>query len=166
VLLAFAIAYEHESNLSLAIGANVLRVLDERGVRVRDLPRLSGVSKEAISMALGILRKGHLTEIAPDPAGGRAGVVCLTQQGRAARDAYRRLLGDVEERWLARFGAEAIGALRQPLERLIGDATAPTSPLVRGLPPYPEGWRASVPAPDTLPHYPMVLHRGGFPDGS
>jgi hypothetical protein len=27
-------------------------------------------------------------------------------------------------------------------------------------------WRASVPNPETLPHYPMVLHRGGYPDGS
>lgn len=28
------------------------------------------------------------------------------------------------------------------------------------------GWRASVRKPDTLPRYPIVLHRGGFPDGS
>jgi hypothetical protein len=32
--------------------------------------------------------------------------------------------------------------------------------------PYPDGWRASVRAPATLPQYPMVLHRGGYPDGS
>jgi hypothetical protein len=32
--------------------------------------------------------------------------------------------------------------------------------------PYPEGWRASVPRPEVLPDFPMVLHRGGFPDGS
>jgi hypothetical protein len=38
--------------------------------------------------------------------------------------------------------------------------------LFRGLGPYADGWRASVHKPDTLPHYPMVLHRGGFPDGS
>jgi len=29
-----------------------------------------------------------------------------------------------------------------------------------------EGWRASVPRLEQLPHYPMILHRGGFPDGS
>jgi hypothetical protein len=27
-------------------------------------------------------------------------------------------------------------------------------------------WRARVPAPAALPHYPMTLHRGGYPDGS
>jgi hypothetical protein len=26
--------------------------------------------------------------------------------------------------------------------------------------------RSSLRRPATLPHYPMVLHRGGFPDGS
>ena len=46
-----------------------------------------------------------------------------------------------------------------------GDGTAGT-PLFAWLEPYPDGWRASVRRPATLPHYPMVLHRGGFPDGS
>ena len=32
--------------------------------------------------------------------------------------------------------------------------------------PPGDGWRAAVPKPETLPHYPMLLHRGGFPDGS
>ena len=54
----------------------------------------------------------------------------------------------------------------ESLERLAGGGTAETSPLFGGLEPYPDGWRASVRKPETLPHYPMVLHRGGFPDGS
>ena len=37
---------------------------------------------------------------------------------------------------------------------------------MRGLEPYPDNWRADVRPPQALPHYPMVLHRGGFPDGS
>jgi len=33
--------------------------------------------------------------------------------------------------------------------------------------PYPDNWRAAVQqAPGALPHYPMVLHRGGYPEGS
>ncbi len=52
LLLAFAIRFERESGLSLAISANVLRLASEQGTRVRDLPHLSGVSKEAIAMAL------------------------------------------------------------------------------------------------------------------
>jgi hypothetical protein len=63
----------------------------------------------------------------------------------------------IEERWRTRFGQDNIRTLRESLERLAGEPR---------LEPYLEGWRASVRQPDTLPHFPMVLHRGGFPDGS
>ena len=159
VLLAFAIEFERESELSLAISANVLRVLDEKGVRVQDLPKLSGVSKESISMAMGILRNEQLAVVGPDPAGSRAKVIRLTPKGRKAQDDYHRLLSTVEKRWEKLYGKGAIGAVREPLEGLAGD-------LFLGLEPYPDGWRASVRKPDVLPHYPMVLHRGGYPDGS
>jgi hypothetical protein len=56
--------------------------------------------------------------------------------------------------------------LLRVLEAIAGDPGNRNSPLFQGLEPYPEGWRASRPNPSTLPHFPMVLHRGGFPDGS
>jgi DNA-binding MarR family transcriptional regulator len=160
VLLAFAIEFERESDLSLAIGANVLRVLDEKGIPVRDLPVLGGVSKEAIAMALGVLRKKGVAVVEQGLAESRTKVARLTPRGLAAQDAYRQLLGIAEERWRARFGKDTIRTLRELLERLAGE------PLFRGLEPYADGWRALVRKPETLPHYPMVLHRGGFPDGS
>jgi DNA-binding MarR family transcriptional regulator len=166
VLLAFAIEFERESELSLAINANVVRVLDENGVRIRDLPLLSGVSKEAIRMALGVLEKKRVVVIEPEQAGSRVKVARLTAKGVAARDAYRQRLGNIEEQWQSRFGKDTIRKLRKLLEGLVGEPNAERSPLFRGLEPYPDGWRASVKKPSTLPHYPMVLHRGGFPDGS
>jgi DNA-binding MarR family transcriptional regulator len=166
VLLAFAIEFERDSDLSLAIGANVVRVLDEKGVRVRDLPLLTGVSKEAISMAVGFLEKRHAVVVEPEHTGSRVKVARLTQRGREVQDAYRRVLGVVEQRWQARFGEDTVRTLRESLERLAGQPSSQRSPLFRGLDPYPDGWRASVHKPNTLPHYPMVLHRGGFPDGS
>ena len=166
VLLAFAIDFESESEISLAICANLLRVLDEKGVRVRDLPRVSGVSKESLSMAMGILRKRRLAVIDSEKAGSRTKVARLTPEGREAQESYRKLLGTIEKRWQARFGEKTIGALRESLEALFGDGTTQASRLFRGIEPYPDGWRASRPKPETLPHYPMVLHRGGFPDGS
>ena len=57
-------------------------------------------------------------------------------------------------------------ALRESLGRLIGEPTAKLSTLFRGLEPYPNGWRAMVARPEVLPHDPMILHRGGFPDSS
>jgi len=165
VLLAFAIEYERDSPWSLAIGADVLRVLDEKGVRVSDLPRLSGVSKESIAMALGVLKKGCAVVVGADPAAARLKVAGLTERGLAFQDAYRRRLATIEELWQSRFGA-GFRSLTDALAPLTGDGTRKGSPLFAGLDPYPDGWRASVPKPQTLPHFPMVLHRGGFPDGS
>jgi DNA-binding MarR family transcriptional regulator len=176
VLLAFTIDFERESELSLAICANIVRVLSDQGTPVRDLPRLSGVSKEAIKMALGFLEKRGYIVVESQPASGQskpnrvkaAGtkMVRLTTKGVEARDDYRLRLDRIEKQWCSRFGEEAIGNLRQSLEPMVGDGMAQASPLFQGLEPYPEGWRASVPKPETLPHYPMVLHRGGYPDGS
>lgn len=166
VLLAFAIEFERESEVSLAICANVLRFLGEERVRVRDLPLLSGVSKEAIATSLSYLTKRGYAVVKPESPGGSVKVLLLTPKGQRARDTYRRLLATIEDLWQARFGKDTIHILRDLLERLVGEPNADASPLFRGLEPYPDGWRASVPKPSTLPHYPMVLHRGGFPDGS
>jgi methyltransferase (TIGR00027 family) len=38
--------------------------------------------------------------------------------------------------------------------------------LFEALEPHRDNWRALVRPPRTLPNYPMVLHRGGYPDGS
>ncbi len=164
-LLAFAIEFERESDLSLAICANFLRILNEEGVRIRELPRLSGVSKELIKVSLGFLNRNRYIAIAPDPATKGAKLVQLTTKGRKAQDDYRQRLDVIEERWQARFGEGTIHKLRGSLESVVGDASQ-RSPLFHELDPYPEGWRASVRPPDTLPHYPMITHRGGFPDGS
>jgi DNA-binding PadR family transcriptional regulator len=116
-------------------------------------------------MSLSFLSKRGYVTVQTEPAG-RVKVVLLTTKGRAARETYRGLVWTIEQRWHARFGEEAVTRLRDSLERPIGDGTARHSPLFRGLEPYPNGWRASIPRPEGLPHYPMVLHRGGFPDGS
>ena len=162
-LLAFARQYEAEPGPSLAISANVLRVLTEGGMRTKDIPAAGGVSKEAVAMATGVMRKfGVLTE-GPDPAGSRFKVTRLTARGVALRDEYPALAADIERDWRARFGDATVTALRQALEALVaGDPPR----LYAGLEPYPDGWRARVPPPALLAHYPMTLHRGGYPDGS
>jgi len=165
-LLSFALEYERESELSLAVSANLLRVLDGEGIRLRDLPPLAGISKEAVSWAMGILVRSRLAVEVPDPAASRGKVARLTGAGIAAQSLYRELVGTIEQRWQERYPGGTVSALRQALEAL---ATAPGDqppPLFGALEPYPDNWRAQVRPPDILPHYPMVLHRGGYPDGS
>jgi methyltransferase (TIGR00027 family) len=166
-LLAFAVEFERDSDLSLAISANVLRVLSAEGVRVRDLPLLSGVSKEAIAMAMRVLATRRLAVTDQDTDGGRWKVARLTAKGIAAQRAYHEHLAGCEQRWQGRLDGAALGAIRDVLTALAtpGEPDA-DPPLFAALAPYPDGWRAQPRPSATLPHYPMVLHRGGYPDGS
>jgi len=177
VLLAFTLDFERESELSLPICTNALRVLTERGVPVRDLPQLTGVSKEALSMAARVLARRSCAVTGPGPAASRGKLIRLTPGGLAAQDDYLRRLDEVERRWRAQYGAGEIGALRRSLWSVTGQRDEGRPRLAQGLRPYPDGWRAARPylrqttavlsdPHGALPHYPMVLHRGGWPDGS
>lgn len=158
-LLTYTIDFERESAISLPVSADTLRVLDAEPTPLRDLPRLSGVSREAQNMAIGFLARIDCVVTEP-VAGGRGQAARLTAKGQRAKGKYQRLLAATEQTMAERFGAEVITALRAALEAIAG------GPILQGLQPYPEGWRAKVRPPETLPHHPMVLHRGGFPDGS
>jgi len=167
-LLSFTLEYEDESALSLALSANVVRVLSAHAIPVRDVPAHSGVSKEAVTAAVGFLQRNGYAAVEPDRAGGPK-LVRLTEQGLAARREHARLAKAVERRWKKRLG----GGFDRLAEALITGRQ-----LALGLQPYPDGWRAgrnpyrarteamlADPA-SALPQYPMVLHRGGYPDGS
>jgi hypothetical protein len=159
-LLAYTLDFERESELSLALSADFVRVLDETGIDVRELPAAAGVSKEATTMALKFLAKtGHLAV--------EAKVARLTPKGREAREAAPALHAGLERRW------KSSRRLRAAAKAVLDQREA----LSAGLLPPPDGWRATkryleqtnaVVADPTgrLPHYPMVLPRGGWPDGS
>jgi len=162
-LVMFALDFEHNWPLSLAICANILPALGEEPTRLADLPGLTGVSKAAIDMAIGFLAKQGQVDLGHDGAARRSKTVRLTSRGESAKTRSTDRLAEVEQIWRARFGAERIEAIREPLIRLAGNDRRE---LLAGIRSYPEGWRARSPAPGRLPDFPMVLHRGGFPDGS
>ena len=165
-LHAFTIDFEAQTKMSLAMASNTLRVLNETGIRVRDLPALSGVSKEAQQMCLGFYERHGRVALMPDPEKSRGKVARLTPEGRQLQSKYRRLLHDVEAVWESAHGDNLRG-LRAALELIVGPSPAAEhSPLFTGLDPPPGCWREKLARPRTLPHYPMVLHRGGYPDGS
>ena len=169
-LLAYTLEFEAESDVSLALGANFLRILDDDETADRDIPALAGVSREGTAMALGSLAKAGYVE--------RQGSTAATARVRPTakgNDAQGRLpvnLARIESDWSERFRADAVADLRTSLERVLEHPE-----LSEGLRPYPDGWRASkayrartdallADPPGTLPHHPLVLHRGGWPDGS
>jgi hypothetical protein len=103
----------------------------------------------------------------PDPNAGRGKRVRLTAKGATSQEKYHRLLAATELSWEERFGRARVDSLREALGRLRDDLVPlRQSRHFEGMKPYADGWRASVCRPGTLPHYPMILHRGGYPDGS
>jgi hypothetical protein len=161
-LCSFAYDFEVDSSLSLAISANLLRVLDAIGVRNRDLPQITGLSKESVAMAMGILKKAKLVE----SDSGASRLVRLNESGLRAQRHAEHQLAKLEERWTQRFGRPAVQRLRETLEEMAAGSELASSRLFAGLKPYPDNWRASKPEIKALPHFPTVLHRGGYPDGS
>ncbi|HEX7169066.1 MAG TPA: hypothetical protein VF230_18960 [Acidimicrobiales bacterium] len=172
-LLVLTQEFEAESNLSLTIAANVLRVVDDGGTPQREIPLRAGVAKEGVSAAVNFLAKNGFVTVAPD----KSKVVRATKAGAAARDAYAPGLAQIETRWASTFGAGTIATLRTSLEALDQPAKGGGSLLAEGLQPHAGGWRAMKPYAEqteamladpraALPHHPMVLHRGGYPDGA
>ena len=146
----------------MPLSANVVRVLDERGMNVRDVAQRGGISKEAVAMATTFLAKHGYVAVGGegDPPDGHRRRDAGARRATAWRD--RCSLGRAD-RHPARRGA------RRPARR--------KDLLALGLRPHPGGWRGSKPylaqteamledPTGMLPHYPMVLHRGGWPDGS
>jgi hypothetical protein len=169
-LLAYTLDFERESEVSLPLTANVLRALGEGSSDVRGLPAAAAVSPEAIAMALTFLKKqGYVTV--------QENSVRLTPKGRDARDATSALHEAVLRDWEERFGRTSVARLRTAAHAHLEQREGTRAKLALGLEPYPEGWRterkylprteAMLDDPSTgLPQYPMVLHRGGWPDGS
>jgi hypothetical protein len=168
--MAYTLDFEEGSALSLPLSANVVRVLDGDGMPVRELPSLTGISKEAVAVSLTSLAKTDYVVVEGAPASKRT--IRLTPAGKSLRIDHRGLHARIGKRWEMRFGASVVEPSRAALERILDHPE-----LATGLTPYPDGWRASKPyghqtqavladPRGQLPHYPMVLHRGGWPDGS
>jgi hypothetical protein len=171
-LLAYTLDFERRSDLSLPLTADIVRVLDNAGIDVRALPAAAGVSKEGTSMAITFLAKHGY--IALDP---RTKLVRLTLKGRDAHESAAGVHAEVDEQWRSRYGAPTVQRLRTAMQGVLEQRAGNRPRLSLGLEPHPDGWRAAkryiaqanavlADPMGALPHYPMVLHRGGWPDGS
>lgn len=171
VLLAYPLDYEADSAVSLPIAANLLRVLTVEPVAVGHLPSLAGISKEAVATSATWLENAALI-VQEASAGSRGKVMFLTPAGVEAQLAHSTRLQAVEQRWNERLGSTIVDELRSALEAVLTSTSFSES-----LNSPPEGWRAKgryakstkqfIEHPrNALPRYPMVLHRGGWPDGS
>lgn len=135
VLLTFRLEFDRESQVPLPVCANLIRVLSENPVRLADLPRFTGGSRETSDIGWQV--KPYVV-VSADPAARRGKVVCLSPRGLGAQETYRRLVCEIEKRWEERFGKDAIAHLRQALETLFDRHNEDGSLLSEGMKP-PEG---------------------------
>jgi hypothetical protein len=174
-LTALALDYEASGKLSLALCANLLAVLGAEPIPLRDLPDATGIQREQIDNAVGYLGRAKLAEVVPTPGAKRGKSVALTDRGEKAGAASEAKLARLESDWQERRGA-AISRVRDALVPFTGASDAessptPTadgraSPLLAGLEHPPGTWRAESKPLARLPRFPLVTHRGGFPDGA
>lgn len=161
----FTLEAERNSDISLAIRSNVLRVVDLKLIDKKALPQPSGISKEALSMSINwLIKKGYMVE-EPLPLG-RGKAVRLTGQGKAEKGRYSEIIDGVAQTWRAMGLADQLDELRSALVPFVAHGSGPESQLFQGLTATPGLWRAEIPKRAVLPHHPMVLYRGGWPDGS
>jgi hypothetical protein len=157
LLNAFALDYERETFQALIVSANVLRIIPAEGVAIRTLAPTAGIAKGAMINALKlVLSSGAVEPHATTASKGSA--LRRTSKGDNLHALYEETVSAIEARWRAQFGAEFINQIQKAL---------PTEEkLLAAIKPQTGNWRANVPAPTHLPWFPMILHRGGFPDGS
>jgi DNA-binding MarR family transcriptional regulator len=104
--------------------ACVFRYVKESGLRLTEIAELANMTKQSVGEVVDDLTERGYVERVPDPADGRAKLICLTQRGQEARDFGFSVFATIEDRWAERYGAERIASLREILEEIVA-AEAP-----------------------------------------
>lgn len=153
LLTAVTLEFEATSTHSLATCASLIRPLPDEFVLVRDLPALTGVAAKDWEAGVNQLARDGLIVVGKRVEKPTGKAIRLTDAGVALQAAYPAVLAEVERSW-----EKTCVDVRAQLERVVDDALG-------WVEPYPDNWRAHRPM-TTLPHQPIVTHRGGYPDGS
>ena len=143
LLVAFTIEFDNEFErrfaetglgrrfgISMVMWSNFMRFVGD-GISVGRLPATAGLPKARMLSTLGGMERWRYVFVGADPDARRDGwgsarglrsewVVRPTTAGRKAEEIWRPLFDEIERRWEERFGADAIGRLRQSLAAVTG----------------------------------------------
>lgn len=92
--------------------------ISDRGSRVTELAQLAQLTKPTVVYLVNDLERLGYVERIPDPADGRAKLVCLTERGTRAQETARKIIADIEQDWGELLGADDFAVLRSLLQRL------------------------------------------------
>jgi hypothetical protein len=153
LLTEVTLEFEERSPYSLATCASLVRPLSSDPILTRDLPEATGVALKDWDAGVNQLVRAGLIVVGKRTEKPSGKAIRLTDAGLELQADYPKLLAKVEQPW-----EKKCGDVRKQLESVLDEALDWTTP-------YPENWRARRPL-TTLPHQPIVSHRGGYPDGS
>jgi DNA-binding MarR family transcriptional regulator len=109
----------------------VFRFVRDDGMRLTELARLAGMTKQSVGELVDdLVNLGYVERIA-DPEDRRAKLICLTDRGIEAQKVGFGLLADVEDRWVERFGATRMKQLRKLLEEAVTEEAPGAAPELR-----------------------------------
>lgn len=120
--------------------------LDPQGTRLSDLAARAQVTHQSMSELYASLAKAGYVERRPDPADGRAKLVCLTPLGRRMLRFAVGEIASIESAWFGKMPrAAGPQALRAALQAALCDHLAPRSSPNGVAPDRLDGGRRSVP---------------------
>jgi hypothetical protein len=143
-LFAFAIEFDREAGVSLALCANAIRVLSHVPVAEAEIPRLTGSSPE--TSGIGWQLRPYVV-VEADPEASRGKVVRLSFQGRGAQGWYFFYTKLIEERWRDRFGKRPVMNLRKLIKQILETELSDRLLISEGLVPPAGVARAGGSAP-------------------
>ncbi len=95
--------------------------IEPEGSRLTDLAVRANMTKQSVGeVTTELERRGYLERVA-DPDDGRAKIIRLTERGVKAQALGMQILGEIEQEWAERFGAERVAALRDALEAITAE---------------------------------------------
>ncbi len=109
----------------------VLLALRGGPASLRDLPRVLGTSKQAVSKLVDAMVAAGYVERLADPGDARAKRVRLSDRGRTLLAVVEDVHAELERGWAATLGESRLAGLRGDLEEVLRAAHGGTLPVVR-----------------------------------
>jgi DNA-binding MarR family transcriptional regulator len=100
----------------------ILQMIPPQGVRITDLARIAGMTKQALGEFVDWLEQSGFVRSGRDPADGRVRLVTRTDRGDAAAEAARLAIEAVERDWRKEVGAEAFDTMKEALRHIGRDS--------------------------------------------
>lgn len=98
---------------------NLTRNLDEEGTRLTELAKRACMTKQSMSELVAQVERTGLVVRRPDPADGRAKLVCFTRKGFTWLKAFRRSLNVAEREMRAEIGSLTVDSMVKSLAKYV-----------------------------------------------